>query len=187
MKKVIKKSELKRIYDIACTTWQPKIEKYAQRNPFSEEVEFSEKEIKEMISVSTAEQLPTVKEVFNVVDSWQSIKSLQCAIQSLGDKDEEVITLRNMQNVNLPRYILAEQELVVVTKTVNEGWVADYNNHNQAKWYSWFYLGDNFRLADSVYRFSSSSVSSRLVLETEEKAKHLSDNFLNLYKEYMNK
>ena len=38
MKTTIKKSELKRIYDIACTTWQPKIEKYAQRNPFSEEV-----------------------------------------------------------------------------------------------------------------------------------------------------
>lgn len=182
MKKVIKKSELKRIYDIACTTWQPKIEKYAQRNPFSEEVEFSEEEIKEMISSSTKDQLPTVKEVFNVTDSWENIKTVGHAIEILGEKDEDVIALRQLYKADLPRYIVAEQELVVVIKAVNEQWVADYDNHNQTKWFNWWYLGKDFRLNLSYYRYSTSFVSSRLCFKTESDLKEATTKFLDIYK-----
>lgn len=187
MKTTIKKSELKKIYDIACDTWKLKIEKYAQRKPFSDEVEFSEKEIKEMISASTVEQVSTVKEVFNVTDNWKDIKTVEDAIERLGEKDEDVVVLRQLYKVDLPRYIVAEQELVVVIKAVNGQWVADYNNHNQLKWCNWWYLGKDFRLFDSHYDCSTSSVSSRLVLENEEKGSFLAIQFKNLYKEYMNK
>lgn len=45
MKTTINRTELKKIFDIACETWQPRIEKYAQRNPFGDNIDFSEKEI----------------------------------------------------------------------------------------------------------------------------------------------
>ena len=150
MKTAIKKSELKKIYDIACATWQPKIEKYAQRNPFSDEVEFSEKEIKEMISASTLEQVSTVKEVFNITNSWEDIKTVEDAIERLGEKDEDVVALRQLYKIDLPRYIVAKQELVLIIKAVNGQWVADYNNSRQPKWYNWWYLGKDFRLGGSI-------------------------------------
>lgn len=187
MKTKITRVELKRIYDIACQSWQPKIEKYAQRNPFGDEIEFSEKEIKEMISACTSEQLPIVKEIFNVTNIWENIKSVNDAIKYLGDSDEEVKILKQLQECSLPRHIIAEQELVVVIKAVNDKWVADYNNYSQCKYYSWWYLGEDFRLLVVICGYSSSSVSSRLVLETREKAEYLSREFKNLYKDYMNK
>jgi len=187
MKTKITRTELKKIYDIACQSWQPKIEKYAQRNPFVDEIEFSEKEIKEMISACTSEQLPIVKEIFNVTNIWKNIKSVNDAIKYLGDSDEEVKMLKQLQECSLPRHIIAEQELVVVIKAVNDKWVADYNNHSQYKYYSWWYLGEDFRLCGVYYDCSYSNVSSRLVLETREKAEYLSREFKNLYKDYMNK
>ena len=105
----------------------------------------------------------------------------------LGEKDKDVVTLNQLYKVNLPRYIVAEQELVIVIKAVNEQWVADYDNDCQNKWYNWWYLGKDFRLSDSYYGDSHSFVSSRLVLESEEKAKFLAKQFKNLYEQYMNK
>ena len=186
MKTKIKKSELEKIHNIACNDWKKKIIDYTKRNPFGDEIEFTEKEIKEMLSASTADQLPTVKEVFEVVESYENIKTLDDAIKHLGEKDEEVKALRVLQSVKLTRYIIAEQELVVIIKALNDGWVADYDKHNQYKYYPWWYLGKNFRLYCVLYFSSYSCCSSRLVLESREKAEYVSSQFKNLYKEYLN-
>ena len=187
MKTTITKTELKRIHDIACDTWKSKIVEYAKRNPFGDTIEFTEKEVKEMISASTEKQSPTVKEIFNVINYWENIKSVEDAIKILGEKDEEVSLLRNMQNVSLPRHILAEQELVVIIKAVNEGWEADFDNYNQCKYFPWWYLGKNFSLCCVSCCHSASAVPRRLCLETIEKAEYVSSEFKNIYEKYLNK
>ena len=96
METIITRVELKKIYDVACQTWKSKIEKYAQRNPFGEYIEFTEKEIQEMISACTKEQLPIVKEIFNITTSWENIKSLSDAIKYLGESDEDVVELSKL-------------------------------------------------------------------------------------------
>ena len=187
MKTKITRIELKRIFDISCQEWKSKIVEYTKRNPFGDTIEFTEKEVKEMISASTEKQLPTVKEIFNVVNSWENIKSVEDAIKILGEKDEEVSLLRDIQHVSLPRHILAEQELVVIIKAVNEGWEADFDNHNQPKYFPWWYLGKNFSLRCVDFSYSRSYVPRRLCLETREKGEYMSSEFKNLYKEYLNK
>ena len=92
-----------------------------------------------------------------------------------------------MQHVSLPRHILAEQELVVIIKAVNEGWEADFDNHSQPKYFSWWNLGKNFSLSCVCYFPSDSCVSRRLCLEIREKVEYVSSEFKNLYKEYLNK
>ena len=49
MKTTIKKSELEKIHNIACSDWKKRIVDYTKRNPFGDEIEFTEKEIKEII------------------------------------------------------------------------------------------------------------------------------------------
>lgn len=187
MKTTITKTELKRIYDIACDMWQSKIVEYTKRNPFGDTIEFTEKEVKEMISASTEKQLPIVKEIFNVVNSWENIKSVEDAIKILGEKDEEVSLLRNIQHASLPRHILAEQELVVIIKAINEGWEADFDNHSQPKYFPWWCLDKNFSLDIMLCCISEFCIPRRLCLETREKVEYVSSEFKNLYKEYLNK
>ena len=185
MKTTITKTELKRIHDIACETWRNKIVEYTERNPFGDTIDFSEKEIQEMVSASTVKQLPIVKEIFNIINNWESIKTVEDAIKILGEKDEEVSLLKDMQRVSLPRHIIAEQELVVIIKAVNSGWEADFDN-NQYKYFPWWYLGKSFSLS-RVFFCLSSGIPRRLCLETREKAEYMSEQFKNLYEQYLNK
>src|SRR5690349_3012688 len=98
MKTEITRTELSKIHKIACSQWKPKIEKYANANPFSEKINFTEKEIQEMISACTAEQLPIVKEIFEIKDTWEDIKTLEDACKQLSELDDDVRQLRLLQN-----------------------------------------------------------------------------------------
>ena len=175
--------KLKKIYDVACTEWQSRIEKYAQRNPFGEEIEFSEKEIQEMISACTAEQLPIVKEIFNIQNTWENIKSLEDAIKYLGESDEEVKTLKQLNGCSLPRHIVAEQELVVIIKALNEKQELDWNNDNEYKYFIWWYLGNNFRVNYVDYYFAVSFCSARLLFKSESDCRKAVEEFLDIFKE----
>jgi len=52
----ITKENLKKIHDVACTTWKSKLEAYANRKPFDCEVELTGEEIEEMFAASDSNQ-----------------------------------------------------------------------------------------------------------------------------------
>src|ERR1700680_3512989 len=46
-------------------------------------------------------------------------------------------------------------KLTIIAKALNKGWVPDWNNSNQYKWYSWFkYSGSGFRFFVTHYAFT---------------------------------
>ena len=188
MKTTITKTELKKIYEVACKDWKSKIEKYALRNAFGEDIEFSEKEIQGMVSASDENQLKVVKEVFNIVKSFEKIDSLEEACKYLGESDDEVKQLRILEKVvGLAKHVVVEQELVVITKALNEKQTLDWDNHNEYKYFLWWYSGKNFRLNDCGWYYSVPSVPARLCFKSREIAMHASKKFKNKYEEYMNK
>lgn len=61
----ITRKQLKEIYDIACTTWQKKIEKeYASRNPWGDTIEFTQDEIDEMFKAARNNQVTVLENIF---------------------------------------------------------------------------------------------------------------------------
>ena len=60
----IKKSVLKEIHDVACSTWKAKIENMTLRNAFSESIEVTQAEIDEMFAAATTEQIPILESIF---------------------------------------------------------------------------------------------------------------------------
>ena len=187
MKTIIKKSELKSIYDIACPTWKSIIEKYAQRNPFGIEVEFSKQEIHQMIGACTKEQLPIVKSIFEVVETHEELKTIEDCINKLTEEDEEIIQLRKLESIkDLSEHILNNQIAVVIVKALNDGWIPDWDDSNQYKYYPWFYLGENFRCDYYYDCYSYSVVSSRLCLKSKELAIYAGQQFREIYKKFMN-
>lgn len=64
MNKTVKKSDLKKIYDVACSTWQGKIEKLANRNAFGDTVELTQSEVDEMFKAANSTQTRVLEEVF---------------------------------------------------------------------------------------------------------------------------
>jgi hypothetical protein len=188
MKNTITRQELKEIHSIVCQDWKTKLENYAKADPFSETVNFTEKQVQEGLSAcSSAEQTSLIKKLFDIKDSWEDIKTVDDAINKLGEKDEEVIQLNKLQSVpGLSETILNNQIAAVITKALNDGWVSNWNDSSEYKYFPWFYLGDSFR-CDSYYSWDSgSSTSARLSLKSSELAIYAGKQFTEVYKKFMN-
>ena len=187
MKTKINKSDLKKIYNIACTDWKKKIKDYASKDPFTSEIEFTEKQIKEMLSASTPDQLPVVKEVFEVKDTFESIDSVELACRYLGESDQDVKELRLLENIKgLSRKLLSGQELTVIIKALNEKEKLDWDNSSQVKYYLWWYLGSSFRLNDCYYGYSYSDTPAHLCFKSRDIALYAASKFKNIFEDHYN-
>lgn len=78
--------------------------------------------------------------------------------------------------------------LKIITKVLNEGWVANWEDGNQKKWFPWFRmssLGFEFHAAYRVSSFPAAGDTSRLLFKDEKTAIYAGTQFLNLYKDYI--
>jgi len=82
---------------------------------------------------------------------------------------------------------IAYKKLKVIIMAVNQGWIPDWNNDNQRKWWPYFNLSSGFGFSCSYYGYddTSTAVGSRLCFETEEKSNYVAKQFLDLYKEFL--
>lgn len=187
MKYNITREELGKIHSVACADWKSKIEKFAFTDPFSPEIKFTEKQINEMIQACDSKQVSIVKEIFEVRDTWEDIKTLEDATKKLGEKDEDVIQLRKLESIKgLAEYILNTQIAIVITKALNDSWQANWDDSNEYKYYPWFYLGKNFRYYSCNFWNSRSYTSSRLSFKSSELAIYAGKQFTEVYKKFMN-
>lgn len=186
MKTEITRLQLKEIYDIACSTWKTKIEKFGNRNPFLNTIEFSKEEIQEMVNASDSKQIVVVKKIFDIIDKSETIKSIEDACKVLGEKDKEIIELRILYKTKeISRKTIALQELVVITKALNDGWIADFDNGDY-KYILWWYLGKNFRLDFCSYYNSDSVVPTRLCHKSREIALYSAKQFIDIWRDAFN-
>ena len=78
--------------------------------------------------------------------------------------------------------------LMVIFEAINDGWEPDFSNHNQGKYYPWPWVlssGFGFSSAGYGYACAHAIVGSRLCFESEDKARHAGNQFLDLYKQFL--
>ncbi|OPC53459.1 hypothetical protein [Elizabethkingia bruuniana] len=129
------------------------------------------------------------KNVF-LVDIKERIKSIEDAINELGENDDEVIVLRALEVAGISNHILYTQWLVVITKALNEGWEPDWGNGQWDKWFNWFNMpskNGRFSFYCSNYQYSVSVCASRLCFKSKDLAQYAAKQFINTYeKSYTN-
>jgi hypothetical protein len=86
--------------------------------------------------------------------------------------------------------LLAVYNLFVVFKAINDGWVADYTDWNQTKYYPWQRVnsagsGFDFSRSTYYYDYTCTAVGSRLCTDTSEKALYIGKQFSPEYKKFM--
>jgi len=97
-KQSITRAQLKEIHDVACSGWRKKIEEFAQRNPFGDTIEFTDKEVQEMFDAATPSQLEVIKRLFK--KPFKDINLHDGEVDGLdvfrinGDSDNALIALR---------------------------------------------------------------------------------------------
>lgn len=120
-------------------------------------------------------------------DVLERINCVQDAIDDLGKDDEDVQQLKLLRTYDgISKKIIAEQELVVMFKACNEGWVGDLEDGSQPKYFIWWKKVNGETQFSFVYYFDSyAHASLRLCTKSTEIAKHLSKIGLKQFQEYI--
>ncbi|MDV3666346.1 hypothetical protein CMU51_20050 [Elizabethkingia anophelis] len=82
---------------------------------------------------------------------------------------------------------IAYKQLKLIVSALNEGWVPDWDNSNQCKYYAWFRMGSSgsgFSFGGYGYDFSGSHVGSRLCFKNRDLAEYAGKQFLTIYQRF---
>lgn len=127
------------------------------------------------------------KETFMKVVDLDSIRTIDDVIAA-HEVDDDLRILLNYSGTNevmrgAKYFALAS----MIANVFNQGWVADWNNDNEAKWYAWWYLNitnsdpSGFRLDYAYFDYTTSIVGSRLCLKDESTCKKVARLFPDVY------
>ena len=83
---------------------------------------------------------------------------------------------------NIPKHLKAIEKECMLASFYNKGWIPDFNNKNQRKYFAYFYL-DVFRLDDCSYCYSSSCVPARLLWKNEQDLREAVEIYKDVFKE----
>lgn len=119
----------------------------------------------------------------------KKIKTFLEACEKLGIDPKAALPYpdpKNRDEISINAY----SKLVIIVRVLNEGWIPDWNNSDQYKYWPYFDMrskpGFGFSNASYVYWCTDSAVGSRLCFKSRELAEYAANTFLNIYDEYIN-
>jgi hypothetical protein len=106
-----------------------------------------------------------------------------CAVLCIEPENEEVLT-----KLGFTKDEIAYRKLKTITKALNEGWIPNWANSNEYKYWPWFtYSGASAGFAYAVTSYAASSTAaafgSRLCFSTRELATYAGTQFIDIYNE----
>lgn len=128
------------------------------------------------------------KEFFNqkIIDR---VKTFADALNILGEQSENVKILLAYNGID--KDMIAAQafmKLTLIARALNEGWVPDWKDDRQYKYYPWFESnksGSGLSYHDYAYWHTASTVGSRLCFKTDELAKYAGEQFIDIYNDFL--
>lgn len=112
------------------------------------------------------------------------VTSFESACAELGMTGEDIFEIRfaSPDLKGLAKSMLALFELTIICNALNEGWVADWSDDGQRKYYPWlkFTPGSGFRLYGCAFVRVDSGLGARPILKTEALARYVATQFPEL-------
>jgi hypothetical protein len=120
----------------------------------------------------------------NIMDQ---VKTFEDACKVLGIKPNDVTIKAGPVFKAEQKALQAQAKLIIIARALNQGWLPDWSNSNQAKWYPWFRMGAGFGFSHSGYVLTDSgtNVCSRLYYKTDALATYAGKQFAGLYKDFL--
>lgn len=119
---------------------------------------------------------------------FERINTIDDVFRELGDSDQDVMDYKKLMTLFDSSHHLVNYQLVVlIAKAMNEGWVPDWRNPNEYKYYPWFELlgSSGFRFDGCAHWTSFTRVGSRLCFQSQQKVEHAAAKFLSVYEKFM--
>ena len=123
----------------------------------------------------------------NAKFDYKTIKTFEDACLKLGI-DPTHLPDTSMIPEEFRKPIVAVYKLMIIFKAINNGWVPDWSNRDEYKYYAWFWVsssGLGFSASHYGRTLTSTSVGSRLCTDTSDKAEYIAEQFKAEYQEYL--
>ncbi len=116
----------------------------------------------------------------------EDLKGIQANFEKIAKK------LPQSQRAKYVAFKMIEFNMELMVSAINEGWVANWADKNQYKYYPWWWVVDKkggvsgcgLSLDDVLFDYTGATVAPHLVFESREKAAHAAKYFLKLYEMY---
>jgi hypothetical protein len=182
----IKKSEFKKLYDVACESWKAKFDEKFKSQMFSNNLEIEESFISEMRKACTKDQLPIFNKIFkdNKVDVL-SVKTYSEVCKHLKEKEYTLEDFKMFDSKDATR-LLAKLKIQQLEKFFNQGWTPNWKNQSEYKYYPYFSINSSGGLVFLSYGYFDSGFAGRAgFFKSSEIATHVGKNFIDIYNDLM--
>jgi hypothetical protein len=118
---------------------------------------------------------------------YKTIKTFEDACKKLGvDPAKLPDTSGILEEFAKP--VIAAYKLMIIYKAINNGWIPDWRDYTQWKYYPWYGVlssGFGFSGSGCICGGAGASVGSRLCTDTSEKALYIAKQFKAEYQDYL--
>ena len=143
------------------------------------------------IEIPKGFELGTINQATGEIQLKEKPKDIKERIQSFDDvlryHDIDQATI-DQANKSLESDEIAYRQVKLIVSALNEGWVPDWEDSSEYKYYPWFNMGSpsgvGFSYCVFDYWCSDSGCGSRLCFKTAASVRHVAKEFLELYKSY---
>lgn len=179
-KYTISRNNLKQIYDVSCEGWKNKLQSFATRTPFNDEIELTQAEVDSMFAASDTKQTKVLDKFFKrPVSLVEKIKSFNDACDHLGIDPKTVYSESDSKDEK------AYKKLKTIAKALNNGWYPNWKDANECKYFNYFrFVGNAFTFNSSSFNYTNLCVPSALCFKTSELAQHCAKIALKEYEDY---
>ena len=145
-----------------------------------------EQNIAKILSITSNAEIKKIKEALLIVYGRKlGVETFDDACKKLGLSTRLPI-ITGMDDKTIKKH-LAEYQLSVIIKALNQGWYPDWNNINQYKYFPYLYMveGCGFSYYDTNYSYAHAVVPSALLLHSSALATYCGLKFIGLYQDYL--
>ena len=121
------------------------------------------------------------------MDITKKIASYEDACKKLGLNPENLPIVDSLPKKDR-NSIVAYHKLIIIIRALNEGWEADFSNHEQYKYWNWLWVdaaGFVYAYTNNTASSATALIGSRLCFKNRELAKYAIEQFKSLYEEYL--
>ena len=186
----ISRQNLLELYNNVCENWQKEITKLVLFQT-TNEIEVEQTLITKAFSEANEKQNKLLNKFFKVekerdeelmeiASSWGNL------LKYLKKKENDILPYYNPQT-KLEISINNQIKLYTIINFLNDGWICDFENSTQYKYYPYFiFEKGSWRLCGVSYRFAHSSEFSALAyLKNENLANFMGTNYIKEYSEFL--
>jgi len=135
----------------------------------------------EVLSEDVSVQVEKPKEDTRTI--FEKVKTFEDAYALLPKSDYNIKDYDKIKNLVIADYIKDSLKRVIIAKALNEGWIPNWSNTSERKWFPYFSFGSGFGFSRSVYDDwrSVTDVGSRLCFKSEELSNYFGKQFIDLH------